>query len=61
MSLVCAGLQLATTPSATAATRMPCSGKKGGVERCENGKFICKDGSTSSSKKICEKAGGSPQ
>lgn len=31
----------------------PCSGKKGGVSHCSNGKFICKDGSTSASKKIC--------
>jgi hypothetical protein len=48
-----------TTPAPAASTpkaaplRTPCSGKKGGVDRCENGKFICKDGSTSASKKIC--------
>lgn len=40
---------------ADAATRTPCSGKKGGVDRCENGKFVCKDGSKSASKKVCEK------
>ena len=55
-----ASLLLATSFSlsgiaAEAATRTPCSGKKGGVERCENGKFICKDGSKSTSKKVCEK------
>ena len=33
--------------------RTPCSGKKGGIDRCENGKFICKDGTTSASKKVC--------
>ncbi|MFV5376516.1 hypothetical protein [Acinetobacter calcoaceticus] len=33
--------------------RQPCSGKKGGVSHCDNGKFVCKDGSVSASKKIC--------
>jgi hypothetical protein len=37
----------------TAPLRTPCSGKKGGVDRCENGKFICKDGTTSASRKVC--------
>lgn len=35
------------------ARNYPCSGKKGGVSHCQNGKFICKDGSVSGSKKIC--------
>jgi glucose 1-dehydrogenase len=26
-----------------AAKREPCSGKKGGIDRCEGGKFVCKD------------------
>jgi hypothetical protein len=56
MSLSCAALVLALALPAAAATRTPCSGKKGGVDRCENGKFICKDGSKSASKKICDKA-----
>jgi hypothetical protein len=38
-----------------AAKREPCSGKKGGIDRCEGGKFVCKDGSKSTSKKICER------
>jgi hypothetical protein len=54
----------AATPDATPAPavskaaplRTPCSGKKGGVDRCENGKFICKDGTTSASKKVCTPA-----
>ncbi|WP_462373338.1 YdcA family protein, partial [Turicimonas muris] len=33
--------------------REPCSGSKGGVQRCVNGKFLCNDGSISRSKKIC--------
>lgn len=51
--LAAAALSLASP--AFAATRTPCSGKKGGVDRCEGGKFICKDGSKSASKKVCEK------
>lgn len=47
-------LALAATPS-LAAKREPCSGKKGGVDRCEAGKYVCKDGSKSASKKICER------
>lgn len=35
------------------ARNYPCSGKKGGVSHCQAGKFICKDGSVSGSKKIC--------
>ena len=31
----------------------PCSGKKGGISHCENGRFICNDGSVSQSKKVC--------
>ncbi|MHB2165508.1 YdcA family protein [Alsobacter sp. R-9] len=47
------GLAASLIAPAAAATRQPCSGKKGGVERCEGGKFVCKDGSKSSSKKMC--------
>ena len=28
----------------------PCSKKKGGIARCSNGKYVCKDGSISQSK-----------
>lgn len=49
-------LALLITVSATAAhaRNYPCSGKKGGVSHCQNGKFICKDGSVSGSKKVCK-------
>ncbi|WP_293866902.1 hypothetical protein [uncultured Alsobacter sp.] len=47
-------LAIAATPT-LAAKREPCSGKKGGVDRCEAGKFVCKDGSKSTSKKVCER------
>ena len=36
------------------AQNTPCSGKKGGISHCEKGKFVCKDGSISKSKKICK-------
>ncbi len=39
------------------ARNTPCPGKKGGVSHCENGKFVCKDGTISASKKICTKPG----
>jgi hypothetical protein len=51
------GAALAVASPASAATRTPCSGKKGGVDHCDGGKFVCKDGSKSASKKICEKTG----
>ena len=31
----------------------PCSRGKGGVSHCEDGKFICKDGSVSGSTRTC--------
>lgn len=36
------------------ARNYPCSGKKGGVSHCQGDKFVCKDGTISSSKKICQ-------
>ncbi|SNU15490.1 Uncharacterised protein [Acinetobacter johnsonii] len=34
--------------------RQPCSGSKGGVKHCTaEGKFMCRDGSVSQSKKRC--------
>ncbi len=38
---------------AQARGKEPCSGSKGGVASCSKGKFICKDGSISQSKKVC--------
>lgn len=40
-------------PGQVLAMNTPCSGKKGGVSHCAGGKFVCKDGSVSGSKKIC--------
>lgn len=39
--------------SAEARGREPCSGSKGGIKACTaDGKFLCKDGTLSKSKKI---------
>lgn len=39
------------------AANTPCSGKKGGVKACTaDGKFLCKDGTISKSKKVCAKS-----
>lgn len=36
-----------------AAANTPCSGAKGGVAHCANGRFVCNDGSVSASKRVC--------
>lgn len=43
---------LISTP-AMAKGKEPCSGKKGGISHCSGGKFVCKDGTISASKKVC--------
>lgn len=42
------------------AANYPCSGKKGGVARCDGPVFVCNDGSISGSKRNCsaERSGG---
>ncbi|MCL1623815.1 hypothetical protein M2R47_06125 [Moraxella sp. Tifton1] len=51
---ICTALMLITTP-AMAKGNKPCSGKKGGIEACtSDGKFLCKDGTISKSKKVCK-------
>ena len=53
-------LGLGTSHSEAANT--PCSGRKGGVDHCQQGQFVCRDGSISASKKICHApAGPAPQ
>ena len=39
--------------TAAVAANTPCSGKKGGIDRCQGKKFVCKDGSISGSKRVC--------
>ena len=41
-------------PTLSIAKNTPCSGKKGGVKHCTaEGKFMCKNGTISASKKKC--------
>ncbi len=42
---------LMLVPLAAHGANTPCSGRKGGVARCQGDTFICKDGSVSASKK----------
>jgi hypothetical protein len=49
------GLALVACFSASAAN-YPCSGRKGGVSHCMGQYFVCNDGTTSQSKKICSAA-----
>ena len=53
MRLVIMTLVLAMTGMPALAANTPCSGKKGGISHCRGDKFVCKDGSTSASKKKC--------
>lgn len=47
---------LLVSPVAHAKGKEPCSGKKGGIASCTSGgKFMCKDGTISKSKKVCTK------
>lgn len=41
-------------PMAAFTANVPCSGSKGGVDHCQGATFVCRDGSVSASKKICE-------
>jgi hypothetical protein len=44
---------LCVLPGLATSANTPCSGKKGGIERCQGDTFICVDGSVSASKKSC--------
>jgi len=46
-------ISLSLLPMAGQAANTPCSGKKGGISRCNGTKFVCNDGSISRSKKDC--------
>ncbi len=46
-------LLAACLASAAHAANTPCSGKKGGVQRCVGERFLCRDGSISASKRQC--------
>lgn len=55
MKTLILALAITFAVSPAIAANKPCSGKKGGVSHCSGGKFVCKDGSVSSSKKTCTK------
>ena len=44
---------LALLSASAVAGNTPCSGKKGGIDRCDGDLFLCNDGSISGSKKSC--------
>ncbi|MFG6207509.1 YdcA family protein [Pseudomonas retamae] len=47
------GLLLVLFGAPALAANTPCSGKKGGINRCDGDLFLCNDGSISGSKKSC--------
>lgn len=55
LKFIIVGMSLLTLNVAFA-ENTPCSGKKGGVSHCLNGKYICNDNSISQSKQVCETA-----
>lgn len=46
-------LLLVFSSSLALSANTPCSGKKGGIDRCDGDLFLCNDGSISGSKKSC--------
>lgn len=46
-------VMLSVVSSTALAANTPCSGKKGGIDRCDGELFLCNDGSISASKKSC--------
>ncbi|WP_259674279.1 cell envelope biogenesis protein TolA [Providencia rettgeri] len=53
IGLIAVSIMMASSINTATARNYPCSGSKGGVDRCESGKFICNDGSTSRSEQVC--------
>jgi len=47
------GLVLTLLSASAIAANTPCSGKKGGIDRCDGDLFLCNNGSISGSKKSC--------
>ena len=47
---------LIVAPLCAHGANTPCSGRKGGVARCQGETFICRDGSVSASQKSCSAA-----
>jgi hypothetical protein len=50
---MCFAVLLLLCATHAVAANYPCSGKKGGVARCDGALFVCNDGSISASKRNC--------
>ncbi|MEI6708182.1 MAG: hypothetical protein WCK96_13735 [Methylococcales bacterium] len=57
LSLIFAAILL--LPIASNAANTPCSGKKGGIARCDGAQFVCNDGTISKSQRNCSAESGS--
>jgi hypothetical protein len=53
LGLIAVSVMMVSAVNSASARNYPCSGSKGGIDRCEDGKFICNDGSTSRSEQVC--------
>lgn len=53
LTIIVLAASLSTLASAGYPANKPCSGKKGGISHCQGQYFVCRDGSTSQSKKDC--------
>lgn len=53
VGLMAVSVMIVASINTANARNYPCSGSKGGIDRCEDGKFICNDGSTSRSEQVC--------
>ncbi|HEM7542482.1 TPA: cell envelope biogenesis protein TolA [Providencia rettgeri] len=53
VGLIAVSVMMVASINTANARNYPCSGSKGGIDRCEGGKFICNDGSTSRSEQVC--------
>ncbi|MEQ4675289.1 hypothetical protein ABN063_12045 [Providencia vermicola] len=53
LGLIAVSVMMVSVVNTANARNYPCSGSKGGIDRCEDGKFICNDGSTSRSEQVC--------
>jgi len=55
-TVLIAALSFGSAAGAAWQGNTPCSQSKGGVVACQGGKFLCKDGTISASKRTCSAA-----
>lgn len=53
LAIIVISVLLSSAATAAYPANKPCSGKKGGISHCQGQYFVCRDGSTSQSKKDC--------